>query len=132
MKVGGDDISNLNGLARRNTGLAVLMALFVLSLAGIPPLSGFFAKFYIFMAGWQSGAHWLVVVAVIATIVSLYYYLRLLRAIFIAAPESEEPVATPPAINATLILSALLVIALGVYPNLVLTVIERVQLVAGL
>jgi NADH-quinone oxidoreductase subunit N len=51
---------------------------------------------------------------------------------FIVAPDTDEPLATPPAINATLILSALLVIALGVYPNLVLTVIERVQLVAGL
>jgi NADH-quinone oxidoreductase subunit N len=131
MAVGGDDIRDLNGLAQRNLGLAVMMAIFVLSLAGVPPLSGFFAKFYVFMAGWQSQAYWLVIVAVITTLIALYYYLRLLKAMFITAPDYPEPVTTPPAINATLILAAALVIALGVFPNLALTVFDSVQAVAG-
>jgi NADH-quinone oxidoreductase subunit N len=132
LTVGGDDISDLNGLARRNIGLATLLAIFVLSLAGIPPLSGFFAKFYIFMAGWQSGAHWLVIVAVVMTIVSLYYYLRLLKAMFITPPSSDEPVPTPGGMNVALVLSAVLVIALGIYPNLLLTVVEQVRVATGM
>ncbi len=131
MQVGGDDIRDLNGLAQRNLGLAVLFTLFIFSLSGIPPLSGFFAKFYIFMAGWQSGAHWLVITAVIFTVVSLYYYLRLLKAMFIEPPAAKSPVSTPLAMNVTLIIAAALVLALGIYPNLVLSIFDQVQIVAG-
>ncbi|NJP05145.1 MAG: NADH-quinone oxidoreductase subunit N [Chloroflexaceae bacterium] len=129
---GGDDIKNLNGLARRNLGLAVLFAIFVLSLAGIPPLSGFLAKFYVFMAAWQSGATWLVVIGAITTIISLYYYLRLLRAMFMQSPTTTEPIKTPAAMNLSLVVACLLVVFLGVFPNIVLTLIDQVQLVAGL
>jgi NADH-quinone oxidoreductase subunit N len=131
LALGGDDIRDLNGLAQRNLGLAVLFAVFVLSLAGVPPLSGFFAKFYVFMAGWESGAHWLVIIAVMTTIIALYYYLRLLKAMFLTAPETDTPVYVPPAMQATLLLTSLLVILLGVYPNVVLPTIEKVQSVAG-
>ncbi len=129
--VGGDDISDLNGLARRNIGLAVLLTIFVFSLAGIPPISGFFAKFYVFMAGWQSGAEWLVIIAVLSTLIALYYYLRLVKAMFITAPASDEPVRAPLAMNITLTVSAVLVVVLGVYPNIVLTAIDQVWKVAG-
>jgi NADH-quinone oxidoreductase subunit N len=131
MAVGGDEISDLNGLAQRNLGLAVLTAISVLSLAGIPPLAGFFAKFYVFMAAWQSRAYWLVIVGVITTVVALYYYLRLLKAMFIDAPISTEPVSTPLAVNMTLILSTVALIGLGVFPNVILQVISQVQTVAG-
>ncbi|MCG8346750.1 MAG: NADH-quinone oxidoreductase subunit N [Chloroflexales bacterium] len=129
--VGGDEISDLNGLAQRNLGLAVLTAISVLSLAGIPPLAGFFAKFYVFMAAWQSGAYWLVIGGVITTVVALYYYLRLLKAMFINAPISTEPVSTPLAVNMTLILATVALIGLGVFPNVILQVISQVQTVAG-
>ncbi len=130
--VGGDELADLNGLARRNLPLAALFTFCVLSLAGVPPLAGFFAKFYVFMVGWQSGARWLVVAAVIATVVSLYFYLRLLKAVFIEAPPSEEPVAVPGAITAALTIAVIGLIALGIFPNLILTVIGRSQIIAGL
>jgi proton-translocating NADH-quinone oxidoreductase chain N len=132
LAVGGEEIADLNGLARRNLLLATLLALCVLSLAGIPPLAGFFAKFYIFMVGWQSGARWLVVVAVVTTVISLYYYLRLLKAMFIEPPLSDEPLRAPPAITATVAIAAAGLIILGLFPNLVLSVISRVQAVAGM
>lgn len=124
LAVGSDNLQDLNGLAQRNLGLALLMAVFVLSLAGIPPLSGFFAKFFIFMAGWQSGAIWLVIVGVVTTVISLYYYLGMLKAMFITAPETREPIPVPTYIHATLIIAAVLVIALGVYPNMIMTVLD--------
>jgi len=130
--LGGDDLADLNGLARRNLPLAALFTFCVLSLAGVPPLAGFFAKFYVFMVGWQSGARWLVVAAVIATVVSLYFYLRLLKAVFIEAPPSEEPVAVPGAITAALTIAVIGLIVLGIFPNLILTVIGRSQIIAGL
>ena len=129
--VGGDDMTDLNGLAHRNLGLTLLFTICILSLAGIPPLAGFFSKFYVFMAAWQSGALWIVIVAVIMTIISLYYYLRFLRAMFIEKPASNEPIAIPPAMNATLIVAALLVLVLGLFPNIVLTVLNQVQFTAS-
>ncbi|NJN67027.1 MAG: NADH-quinone oxidoreductase subunit N [Chloroflexaceae bacterium] len=132
MTVGGDTMEHLRGLARRNLGLATLLAIFVLSLAGIPPMGGFLAKFYIFMAAWQSGAWWVVMTGVVTTMIGLYYYLLILKATFIEEPASTEPVPMPTWMNATLITSAVLVLLLGVFPNLVLTTIDQVKVVAGM
>jgi len=132
LAVGGDDVSDLNGLARRNLPLAVLFAFCVLSLAGVPPLAGFFAKFYIFMVAWQSGAWWLVIIALFTTIVSLYYYLRMLKAMFITAPSDESPVAVPAGIMSALGISVAGLVILGLFPNLVLGILSRVQAVAGM
>lgn len=130
--VGGDDIDDLNGLAQRNLGLAVLLTISVLSLAGIPPLSGFLAKFYVFMAAWQGGAWWLVITSIITTLISLYYYLRLLRAMFITGPEEPTPIKTPRMMNAVLVVAVALILLLGIYPNVVLTTIGQVQVAAGM
>lgn len=129
--VGGDEMSDLNGLYKRNLGLAVLMAIFVLSLAGIPPLSGFWAKFMVFQAGWESGAIWLVVVAVLNTIISLYYYLRLLKAMFMHEPLSEERISVPAGINFSLVISALIVFIMGLIPNFFLPAINSVTQIAS-
>lgn len=131
LAVGGEELADLNGLAQRNLPLAVLFAICALSLAGIPPLAGFFAKFYVFMTAWQAGA-WLVVgVGLVTTVISLYYYLRLLRAMFIEPPLSPAPVNVPPAIFSVVATSAFLILLIGVFPNLVLGVISRVQAVAA-
>lgn len=129
--VGGDELADLNGLARRSLPLAVLLTLCVLSLAGVPPLAGFFAKFYVFMVAWQAGAQWLVVVAVAATVVGLYPYLRMLKAMFIEPPLSEEPLALPPGITAAVAVAVVGLILLGLFPNLILEVLSKVQSVAG-
>jgi NADH-quinone oxidoreductase subunit N len=129
--IGGDEMSDLNGLYKRNLGLAALMALFVLSLAGIPPLSGFWAKFYIFMAGWESGAIWLVVVAVINTIISLYYYLRILKAMFMQEPRDDQEITVPTGMNVSLITSAIAVIVLGLIPNFFLPAFNVVTQLAS-
>jgi len=131
MAVGGDELADLNGLARRSLPLALLLTLCVLSLAGVPPLAGFFAKFYVFMVGWQAGAQWLVVVAVAATVVGLYPYLRMLKAMFIEPPLSEEPLTLPPGITAAVAVAVVGLILLGLFPNLILEVFSKVQSVAG-
>ncbi|MEI7772187.1 MAG: NADH-quinone oxidoreductase subunit N [Chloroflexales bacterium] len=131
LAVGGDDVSDLNGLARRNLPLAVLFAICVLSLAGVPPLAGFFAKFYVFMVAWQTGAWSLTIIALFTTIISLYYYLRLLKAMFITAPVSEEPLPAPAGIMSALGIAVAGIVLLGIFPNLILGIISRVQTVAG-
>ncbi|MBK9711599.1 MAG: NADH-quinone oxidoreductase subunit N [Kouleothrix sp.] len=128
--LGGDDLSTLNGLWRRNIGLTLMLTVLVLSLAGVPPLSGFWAKFFVFMAGYKAGALWLVAISVVMTIVSLYYYLGFLKAMWMNPPSSTEPIATPRAMNVTLVATTALVLLIGVFPNLIWGILNQATLVA--
>ena len=119
-------LTDLAGLHRRSPMLAGCLAVFVLSLAGIPPLAGFFAKFAVFAAvlrlgGLAGPAGWLAIAAIALSAVALYYYLLILKQALVAAPAKEAAtVKVPfPAALALLIAAALLVI-LGLFPSLIL------------
>ena len=85
-------LEDYNGLYTTNPKLAFLMTLALFSLAGIPPFAGFFSKFFIFAAAFESGFHLLVFIALINTILSLYYYLKIVKSMYIN--KSDEPIAT--------------------------------------
>lgn len=87
-KVGMDDY---NGLYRTNPKLAFLMTLCLFSLAGIPPFAGFFSKFFVFMAAFNAGFHLLVFIALVNTVISLYYYLLIVKAMYIKSNEAPIP-----------------------------------------
>jgi NADH-quinone oxidoreductase subunit N len=129
--IGGDDMKDLNGLWKRNIGLALILTILVLSLAGVPPLSGFWAKFFVFMAGYKAGAWWVVLIAIVMTIVALYYYLRFLKAMWFNEPSSPESIPTPRSMNVTLVLATTLVILLGLFPNVIWGILDQAALVAG-
>ena len=129
--LGGDDLSDLNGLWKRNIGLTLMLTVLVLSLAGVPPLSGFWAKFFIFMAGYQAGALFVVAVGVAMTIVSLYYYLGFLKAMWMNPASSDTPVVVPRSMNATLIVATVLALLLGLFPNMIWDILSQATLVAG-
>lgn len=84
-------LEDYNGLYTTNPKLAFLMTLALFSLAGIPPFAGFFSKFFIFAAAFEGGFHLLVFIALINTIISLYYYLKIVKAMYIN--KSDEPIA---------------------------------------
>lgn len=83
-------IDDYNGLYRTNPKLSFLLTLCLFSLAGIPPFAGFFSKFFVFMAAFSAGWHWVVLVALINTVISLYYYLLIVKAMYILP--SETPI----------------------------------------
>ena len=87
-KIGMDDY---NGLYKTNPKLAFLMTLCLFSLAGIPPFAGFFSKFFVFMAAFNAGFHLLVFIALVNTIISLYYYLLIVKAMYINPNEQPIP-----------------------------------------
>jgi NADH-quinone oxidoreductase subunit N len=127
---GVDSLASLAGLSRRAPGLSFCMLIFLLSLAGIPPLAGFFAKFYLFSAALNIGDHfgllWLVLLAIATSAVSLYYYLRVLKHIYVAdLSEDASTIQTSPLTSVTLWIIAGLVILLGCAPNLLLGWIGR-------
>jgi NADH-quinone oxidoreductase subunit N len=116
---GGDEtLGAFRGLGRRAPVLAVLMAIFLFSLAGIPPLAGFAGKFYLFAALVRAGGTWawlLAVVGVVNSVISLFYYARVLRAMYLDTTEERRPVRVRGTFAATSIALAIPTVALGVY-----------------
>ncbi len=120
----GVTLNDLRGLFRRSPFLAGAFALCLLTLAGIPPTVGFFAKFYLFKIAFEAGYYALVVVALLTTILSAYYYLRFVTAMFSDAVEEHAAVKSWPALIVGCIASAAIV-ALSVYPAQLSTLLAR-------
>ena len=138
-----DTIADLAGLSRRAPFLSVCLAVFILSLAGIPPLSGFFAKFLLFTAVLAPSAGataasstlllWLIILAIAMSAVSLFYYLRVLKQVYVAAPPASAHPIDAPILHKLLVgFLAASVIALGCAPDLILTQILNVIHASGL
>ncbi len=126
-ETGGDNLANFSGLYSRSPLLAGCMAIFMLSLAGIPPLAGFFGKFYLFSAALRAspnhGLLWLVALALFGSFISLYYYLMVLKFIFVdksaeAALDRSSLMRPHGLAKATICLLAVAVLLLGVMPDI--------------
>ena len=89
----GDGLEHYGGLARRSPLLGCALFLALLSLAGVPPLAGFFGKFLLLLATVKSGLFWLAVVGGINVVISLYYYLLVIKRAFLLPPASNAPIA---------------------------------------
>jgi NADH-quinone oxidoreductase subunit N len=135
---GGDDFSNFDGLSRQSPVLSFCLAIFILSLAGIPPLAGFFGKFYLFVAVLNSasgsmGLLWLVILAIAMSAVSLYYYLRVLKRVYVAPlPADANKFNSPILSQILMLLLAASVILFGCAPQLLLRWILAAIRVSGL
>ncbi len=113
-----DSIDSFNGLAKRNPFLAFITVVSMLSLAGIPPVAGFFAKYYIFTAALQQHYTWLVIIAVLGSLIGVFYYFRIIVALFKPATEGTIiPVNT--VFKTLLIVTTLATLMLGIMPQLV-------------
>jgi NADH-quinone oxidoreductase subunit N len=118
-----DRLVDLRGLARRSPDLSLCLLIFLLSLAGVPPLAGFFGKFYVFAAALNLENHlglmWLVLLALATSVVSFYYYLKVLKQVYVVELDVEEVVfRTPIMARITSWIVAVLVLLLGCLPNL--------------
>ncbi len=114
-----DRLSDLDGLWRRSPLMAILMTVFMLSLAGFPPFVGFFGKLFLFTAGVSAGYTWLVVVAVLMSVVSVYYYVKVLIPVW--SPSSRTD-GVHPSISSrmVIVLSGVVSLVLGLYPTTLL------------
>lgn len=101
-RTGTDQISEYSGLYQKDPLLTLALSVCLLSLGGIPPLAGFFGKLYIFWAGWQAQAYGLVLLALVMSVVSLYYYIRVVKMMVVKEPqEMSESIKNYPAITWT-------------------------------
>jgi NADH-quinone oxidoreductase subunit N len=119
---GGEKIEDFRGLAKRAPLLSAGTALCLLSLGGIPPTAGFVSKLFIFTAVWGQGLYWLVVIALINTVVSLVYYGRIVKAMYFDAPLKEDHLTTPLSLSSSIALTTAAVIVITFVAQVVLLI----------
>ena len=115
---GDESIAAFRGLGRRAPLIAIMMAVFLFSLTGLPPLAGFVGKFYLFAALLKAGGTWNWVVAIVGvlnSVVSLFYYARVARAMFLESGDRTEPTTVRPLFGATSVVLAIPTLVLGIY-----------------
>jgi len=115
-------LADLAGLRARSPLLTACLLVFVLSLAGIPPLAGFVGKFVVFTAALQTGgpAGWLALLAILLSAVALYYYLMILKQALVAPAKEPATIPVPAPAALALLAAAALIVALGIWPSLLL------------
>ena len=124
-RIGSDQIADYAGMGKRSPWIAAGLGFCLISLTGIPPTVGFIAKLYIFDAAIQAGLIWLVIIAVLNTVISAYYYLGIVRTIYLGAPASEERVRSTPELSLPLAIASAAVLFFGVIPGPLVTIATR-------
>jgi NADH-quinone oxidoreductase subunit N len=131
----GDRMEDLNGLMKKAPWLTVMMTIFLLSLGGIPPTAGFIGKFYLFGGLIETGNPWLVRLAILAVLmsaVSLYYYIRFIRAMYIEGETEPQPVKLAPSLQVALVVAVVLVLYIGVFPQRLIDLTQKAATSQGL
>ena len=128
-------LDDYRGLARRHPWAAGLLAVFMLALTGIPPLSGFWAKYYVFLSAIEAGLTWLVVVAVISSVISAFFYLRVLVVAYLQEPvgdaEAEAAPGRAPALGLALGLAGALTVVIGLAPEALISAARTAERILG-
>jgi NADH-quinone oxidoreductase subunit N len=121
----GDEIDDMAGLYFKAPIEAMLLLVFLLSLAGIPPLAGFWGKYFVFLALIETGHYTLAAVAVLFAVLGLYYYARIFNAAFMRTPLDREPVAAGAGMRLALLVTGLGTLVIGVFPNPFIEMVTR-------
>ncbi|HUJ21990.1 MAG TPA: NADH-quinone oxidoreductase subunit N [Bryobacteraceae bacterium] len=116
----GEDLEDMAGLMYKSPGYAVLMLIFLVSLAGIPPTAGFLGKYYIFLSLIETHHYLLAVIATLYVAVAIYYYFRVVKTMFVGELAEKTPLATSLGLRVALGITGVLTLAVGVYPEPVL------------
>ena len=113
----GDELDDLSGLMARAPGMAILMLVYLLSLAGIPPTAGFIGKYFIFLSLIETGHYYLAVLGVAYAVVALYYYFRIVVAMFMKRAPDQVPLESSWGLTVALVVTLAVTVAIGVYPE---------------
>jgi NADH-quinone oxidoreductase subunit N len=110
-----DEIADYAGLCQRSNLLSISMLLALVSLAGLPPLAGFFGKFTLIMAVIQSGYMWLALIAAVNIVISVYYYLVIIKRIYVDPPRSTSVIVVNGGLQLLLVIAVIGIIAIGIF-----------------
>ena len=123
-----ETIDDLSGISRNQPILALSFLILLFSLAGIPPLAGFFAKFYIFMAVIEAKMYTLAIIGLVTTVVSAFYYLRIIKFIYFDKPKKEFDKIYNWGLKFSLALSSILVLIYFIYPTILIDIISSIKI----
>jgi len=128
------NLDDLNGLWKRDSNLALAMAVFMLSLAGVPPTAGFVAKFYIFTAAWESGLQILAIIGVLSSAIAAFFYLRVIVRMFMVEPATEpRPILLYDslALALSIALATIATLLFGIFPTPLFNLVQQTLIASG-
>jgi len=123
-----EDIKDLAGISKQNPLLAISFLIIMFSLAGIPPLAGFFAKFYVFMSVIESGMYTLAIVGLLSTVISAFYYLRIIKIIYFDEIKNPFDKIKNLGITSTVLLSCSILILFFLYPSILNNIVNTLSI----
>ena len=118
-------ITDYTGLSRSQPILAALMAIFMFALAGVPPFAGFFGKYYVFFAAVKANMTWLAIVGVLMSLVSAYYYLRIIILMYFQESQSDISIQSDRSSLAVIVFCAIMVFGLGLFPSFIIQLAQQ-------
>jgi NADH-quinone oxidoreductase subunit N len=117
-----EQLDDFKGLNQRNPFYAAIMGIVMFSMAGVPPMVGFFAKWMVIKAAIDAGLLWLAIVAVIFAVMGAFYYLRVIKLMYFDEPENETPITAPVDFGAALTLNGIMIIGLGIFSSSLISI----------
>ena len=124
-----ENIEDLTGLSKNHPILSISLLIVLFSLAGIPPLAGFFAKFYIFMAVIEQSMYFLAVIGLLSTVIAAYYYLRIIKIIYFDPEKEKYDTDYNIGLKITLSLSTLLILLYFIFPSTLVEIVSRINII---
>ena len=124
-----DNIEDLSGLSKNHPIISLCLLIILFSLAGIPPLAGFFAKFYIFISVIEQSMYFLAIVGLISTVISAFYYLKIIKIIYFDEAKEKFDQENYIGLKITLALSTILVLMYFVYPSWLINIISNINII---
>ena len=124
-----ENLEDLSGLSKNHPLLSFSLLIVLFSLAGIPPLAGFFAKFYVFMAVIEQSMFFLAIIGLLATVVAAFYYLRIIKIIYFDNEIDKYDTNHSIGLKLSLILTTVLILIYFIYPNSLIDLVSKINLV---
>ena len=124
-----DNLEDLSGLSKNHPVISLSLLILLFSLAGIPPMAGFFAKFYVFMSVIEKSMYFLAIVGLISTVVSAFYYLKIIKIIYFDEPKEKYDNVNFIGVKISLTLSTLLILLYFVYPSGLINLISKINII---
>ncbi len=124
-----ENIEDLSGLSKKHPILSFSLLIVLFSLAGIPPLAGFFAKFYVFLAVIEQSMYFLAIVGLVATVVAAFYYLRIIKIIYFDPEKEEYETSHNVGLKITLAISTIFILAYFIYPSGITEIVSKITMI---
>ncbi len=121
-----DNLDDFKGLSKRSPWFAFIMMLLMISMIGVPPLAGFYAKWWVLQAILDQGYTWLAIVAVVFSVIGAFYYLRLIKLMYFDEPENDTTLEAPADLKLALSINGLLVLGLGLFPDRLIAICAQI------